>query len=143
MSMPNRSVSKVEDNISKIVAAIRERINAPGYAYPMITEKLNLKAFSNDLALLSDILKNPDPYFSRDAELFYMAVARPSWAEAPEWANFLTGSKDGFWSWHEKKPTFRAFDMFNPVARMKSIDTGLNNAMWSRDIFERPVKVEE
>lgn len=142
MSNPTISMSKVEDDISKIVASIRERINVPGYAYPAITEKLNLKAYSADLAFLSEILKHSEVYFNRDSDLFYMAVARPSWEKAPEWANFLTGSKDGFWCWHEKKPIFQAFDMFNPVARMKSIDTGLSNPMWGREIFERPTKVD-
>ena len=143
MTTANRSVSKFENDITKIVLAIRERINAPGYAYQMIAEKLNQKSYSNNLSFLSEILKNVDVYFRQDSELFYMAVARPNWDQAPDWANFLTGSKDGFWCWHEKKPTFRAFNMFNPVARMKSIDTGLSNAMWGGEIFERPSKVDE
>ena len=29
---------------------------------------------------------------------------KPSWDDAPEWANFLAMDADGEWCWHEKKP---------------------------------------
>ena len=29
---------------------------------------------------------------------------KPSWDEAPEWANWLAMDKDGSWVWFERKP---------------------------------------
>lgn len=147
MTTAAASVNKFEEKLSKVAHLVRERVSAPEYPHKKITVKLmhsaNRDGFDNDFVLTSEILKNPDMYYELDPELFFMVTQRPSWETAPEWANFLTGSKDGFWCWHEKRPTFQAFDMFNPVARMKTIDTGLKNAFWRRGIFERPVKVEE
>lgn len=147
MSTAAVSVNKFESNLSNVAGMVRERVSAPDYPHEKITAKLMYRSkrdgLDNDFVFTSEILKNPDMYYELDPELFFMVTQRPRWETAPEWANFLTGSKDGFWCWHEKKPTFRAFDMFNPIARMKTIDTGLQNAFWSRDIFERPVKINE
>ena len=30
---------------------------------------------------------------------------KPSWEEAPEWANYLACSEEGVWSWFEKEPS--------------------------------------
>lgn len=147
MISPTTSVTKFESKINAVAKLARERVLAADYPHKEITKKLtynlNRADFQNDFKFTAELLKNQSLCYSLDPELFFMVVQRPSWDEAPEWANFLTGSKDGFWCWHEHKPTFRAFDMFNPVGRMKSIDTGLNNAMWGHDIFERPEKAVE
>ena len=29
---------------------------------------------------------------------------KPSWADAPEWANWLAQGENGFWEWHSDKP---------------------------------------
>ena len=31
---------------------------------------------------------------------------KPSWDDAPEWANWLAMDKDGCWWWYEKEPEF-------------------------------------
>ncbi len=29
---------------------------------------------------------------------------KPDWKDAPDWANYLTMSKDGDWRWHQMRP---------------------------------------
>lgn len=31
---------------------------------------------------------------------------KPSWNDAPEWANYLVINRDGGWSWFESKPSY-------------------------------------
>jgi hypothetical protein len=33
-----------------------------------------------------------------------MAVVKPSWKDAPSWANYLARDADGEWYWHENEP---------------------------------------
>ena len=33
---------------------------------------------------------------------------KPSWEDAPEWANWLAQDHNGHWYWYKKKPSFRA-----------------------------------
>jgi hypothetical protein len=35
-----------------------------------------------------------------------ISAMRPSWNDAPEWANYLTCDNDGQWYWYEEKPIF-------------------------------------
>lgn len=139
------SASEVECNISKIAKLVRERVSAVDYPHRSIANKLlhssKRDCLDNDLVLTSQILNNPNIYFDLDPELFFMVTQRPSWESAPEWANFLTGSLDGFWSWHEKRPTFNNREMYRPCGLMKSVDTGMMNALWLGHIFERPALV--
>ena len=147
MCKPTLSASQVECNISKIAQQVLERVSAVDYPHQAITNKLlhssKRDCLDNDLVFTSQILNNPNVYFDLDPELFFMVTQRPSWESAPEWANFLTGSLDGFWSWHEKRPTFNNREMYRPCGRMKSVDTGMKNALWLGKIFERPVLVPE
>jgi len=31
-------------------------------------------------------------------------MSKPSWDDAPSWANYLAQNEDGQWFWYEKKP---------------------------------------
>lgn len=146
MCKPTLSVTEVECSISKIAKMVRDRVSATDYPHQTIKNKLihssKRDCLDNDFVFTSEILNNPKKYFDLDPELFFMVTQRPSWDDAPYWANFLTGSIDGFWSWHEKRPTFHNSDMYRPCGLMKSVDTGMKNGLWVGNIFERPVQVE-
>jgi len=153
MCKPTLPVAQVECKISKSAMLIRERVSANDYPHKDIASKLGAAEYTHqryqshrnylddNFAFVSEILKDASFYHSRDPEMFFMATQRPSWESAPEWANFLTGSLDGFWSWHEVRPTYHNREMFRPCGRMKSVDTGMKNTLWSNSIFERPVLV--
>ena len=32
-------------------------------------------------------------------------MTKPDWKDAPEWANYLSMNRDGWWWWHELMPT--------------------------------------
>lgn len=35
-------------------------------------------------------------------------MSKPSWVNAPEWANYLAMDKDGSWWWFEVKPSLKS-----------------------------------
>lgn len=35
------------------------------------------------------------------------AFLKPSWDDAPEWANWVAMDKDGSWWWHDHKPAIK------------------------------------
>ena len=41
-----------------------------------------------------------------DCEIVTLAAAKPSWDDAPEWANWLAMDIDGAWWWHNSKPVY-------------------------------------
>lgn len=38
---------------------------------------------------------------------------KPSWKDAPEWAQWLVMDLDGSWWWHEDEPVSRGFEWFS------------------------------
>lgn len=39
-----------------------------------------------------------------------MTKYKPSWGDAPEWANYLSMDADGKWFWYEEKPFYSSSD---------------------------------
>lgn len=37
-------------------------------------------------------------------------MSKPSWDDAPEWANWLAMDEDGDWYWHKKEPYFNGVE---------------------------------
>lgn len=35
---------------------------------------------------------------------------KPSWDDAPEWANYLAENGNSFWYWHQNKPEKNTYD---------------------------------
>lgn len=35
-----------------------------------------------------------------------MSIEKPTWGNAPEWANWLAQELDGSWFWYEKEPWY-------------------------------------
>lgn len=74
--------------------------------------------------------------YIRLEELRKIVVDKPSWSEAPVWANWLCRDSYGNWHWHENKPrqlktTWLSKDNHR-VARYAPLD------FWGDSLEERP-----
>ena len=68
---------------------------------------------------------------------------KPSWEDAPPWANYLARDADGRWYWYEIKPFADIFSRWLPTSGMSELaykppeyDT------WHKSLEQRPVEEE-
>ena len=63
---------------------------------------------------------------------------KPSWSEAPEWANYLTQDEDGQWYWFEKKPRIWGGDVWwAPNSQFESASILIEDESWKQSLEER------
>lgn len=49
-------------------------------------------------------------------------MMKPSWIDAPEWANYLVQYPHGVWAWHASEPILRqAIGGWEPTGRSENI----------------------
>lgn len=58
---------------------------------------------------------------------------KPSWDDAPEWANWLAMDENGEWWWFEYKP-HKTAHFWNSLGRVKPVV----NLEWQETLEERP-----
>jgi len=68
---------------------------------------------------------------------------KPSWDDAPEWANWLAQDEDGSWWWYEDKPKLNldiwwGCDRMMPVFGKKEFTPN-----WRETLEQRPVEEVE
>ncbi len=44
-----------------------------------------------------------------------LAMNKPNWEDAPEWANFVSQDHDNTWWWYETKPTYDGYGSWETV----------------------------
>ena len=68
-----------------------------------------------------------------------LILGKPS--NPPAWANFLTGSYHGFWTWHELQPVLSKGLKHSSDGQASSIDTGIKNPIWSFIYDKNGIKI--
>ncbi|MGL5396572.1 MAG: DUF3310 domain-containing protein [Shewanella sp.] len=63
---------------------------------------------------------------------------KPSWKDAPEWAEFLSQSADGTWYWHELIPSKGNFLFFNGGGKRTTHCNGEVLGDWRDTLEKRP-----
>ena len=62
--------------------------------------------------------------------------SKPSWDDAPEWANFLAMDSSGKWYWYENKPHEAGDKFFSPEGIFEPAKP--NYSGWRETLEERP-----
>ena len=63
---------------------------------------------------------------------------KPSWKDAPPWANWLAQDEDGEWTWFEEKPVIkRAMDHWNSDSG-KYVMAIISENNWRKTLERRP-----
>lgn len=62
-------------------------------------------------------------------------IAKPSWDDAPEWANYLARDKNGQWFWYENKPIALTGYWNNQTGKTMAINE-VND--WKETLEKRP-----
>jgi hypothetical protein len=62
---------------------------------------------------------------------------KPSWNDAPEWANYLAMDEDGLWCWHEEKPDKKKDCFWESGGKMELVREKI---YWGDSLEERPNK---
>jgi hypothetical protein len=64
-------------------------------------------------------------------------INKPSWKDAPKWANYLCQDSDGTWSWFEDEPRPQKSSGYFAVSRgrVKVVDTNTEN--WHKTLEKR------
>lgn len=71
-------------------------------------------------------------------------MSKPSWNDAPEWAQWLAQDKNGCWFWYERKPTVSTFKqqwVINKPRRVEVAGKGACETEWQNTLEQRPDKV--
>jgi len=64
---------------------------------------------------------------------------KPSWDEAPEWANWLAMDEDGLWGWFEKQPEIKVDDgMWDLACTYIPADKYYGDDDWTESLERRP-----
>ncbi len=66
---------------------------------------------------------------------------KPSWKDAPEWANYLAMDADGIWVWYENRPEAEEYYWERGMmGRLQLADEVFDQGErpWYEAIFERP-----
>lgn len=79
-----------------------------------------------------------DEFNQRKAEL----QNKPSWNEAPEWANWLAQDNDGQWVWYKTKPLVEGNE-FDGGERLLGLDFGKVIGNWQDTLEQRPTTTEK
>ena len=69
-------------------------------------------------------------------------MCKPSWNDAPEWANWLAQDEDGEWVWFDKKPEAGALNWVAELGQehYKHAKDGTYNPSWRATLEKRPSK---
>jgi len=73
--------------------------------------------------------------------IFDIPIEKPSWDEAPEWANWIAQNATGFWHFYDEEP-FLAYDCWYSPKRSEVHVlqfTAIPNAYWHKTLEKRPV----
>lgn len=70
-----------------------------------------------------------------------MCSCKPSWDEAPYWANYLAQDEDCYWSWYEKKPIKGNDGRFRSEGRYEILE--LYNPDWDQTLEERTKEIKK
>jgi hypothetical protein len=63
-------------------------------------------------------------------------MSKPTWDEAPEWANWLARDEDGTWGWFENEPRIRFNDgWYSDSGRYLTVE---NYDYWRDTLEPRP-----
>ena len=62
---------------------------------------------------------------------------KPSWDDAPEWANYLAMDSDGEWYWFEKEPLIHDC-VWMPSGGGEILYSGIDGSSWDRSLEPRP-----
>ena len=64
---------------------------------------------------------------------------KPSWGEAPEWANWLAMDEDGSWGWFEAEPEVSDyFDMWDSEYTYLPAGKYYGDDDWTESLERRP-----
>ena len=62
---------------------------------------------------------------------------KPSWTDAPVWAQWLAKDQNGRWCWHEAKPTGASTGWLNRGHISLAHDSGEQDENWRETLEER------
>lgn len=63
---------------------------------------------------------------------------KPSWDDAPEWANWLAQNEDGTWFWFEEKPVIPTDGFFTNGRNNLRSEPVFSNTNWQQTLEQRP-----
>lgn len=64
---------------------------------------------------------------------------KPSWSDAPAWANWLAQDRDGWWIWYQNEPYALRGLWHNVYGLTKICAIGGNRSpMWAKTLEQRP-----
>lgn len=63
---------------------------------------------------------------------------KPSWEDAPEWAQWLAQDKSGCWFWHESKPMAAKDRQWDSAETFGGFNKGIPNPNWRDTLEQRP-----
>jgi hypothetical protein len=62
-------------------------------------------------------------------------MSKPSWADAPDWANYLAMDADGEWHWFDERPRHEVNSWEHSFSRREFAGESLN---WRQTLEEKP-----
>ena len=65
-------------------------------------------------------------------------MSKPSWDEAPEWAQFLAMDRDWEWYWYENEPDSLEFNACWGSLNGRTQFAGRTNPLWRESKEKRP-----
>jgi hypothetical protein len=65
-------------------------------------------------------------------------INKPSWSDAPEWANYLAMDKDGAWYWYELKPVIVHDNQWAQTRLGRIDDAYMPSDKWRDSLEARP-----
>lgn len=65
-------------------------------------------------------------------------VNKPSWNDAPEWANYLAQDYDGTWVWYEYRPKPIEESNYFSCWKGKFLKVSSDNTDWKKTLEKRP-----
>lgn len=81
----------------------------------------------------------------RTETLEKFTIGKPSWADAPEWANWLAKNSTGEWAWYETKPSREMGDISTKwaVPANSKRRVAFDNTDWKDSLESRPTESAE
>lgn len=127
----------------------KPKVNSPAECHAVITKYLATQTFAQPVHFssieLSEMYQGIYEDFEqvkKEYDELKSQQIKPSWNDAPEWANWLAHDKDGGWNWFDEKPRCQlgASWVCNNYGRFMAAEI---NPDWQQTLEQRPApKVE-
>jgi len=74
---------------------------------------------------------------AQEAWLARAALAKPSWKDAPEWANYLAMDEDGIWFWYAERP-YAGCRTWDSNSIKEEVNALIERLDWQDTLEQRP-----